>query len=71
MKTFFKNCKLNFERTYNFFDPNIIPKRLIKHNNSIITNIRNHQKSKVKIKEIDKKNTTFLPAICYTINSNN
>lgn len=71
MKTFFKNCKLNFERTYNFFDPKIIPKRLIKHNNSIITNIRNHQKPKVNIKEIDKKNTTFLPAICYTINSNN
>lgn len=71
MKTFFKNYKLNFERTYNFSDPNIIPKRLIKHNNSIITNIRNHQKSKVNIKEIDKKNTTFLPAICYTTNSNN
>lgn len=71
MKTFFKNCKLNFERTYNFFDPKIIPKKLIKHNNSIITNIRNHQKPKVNIKEIDKKNTTFLPAICYTINSNN
>ena len=71
MKTFFKNCKLNFERTYNFFDPKIIPKRLIKHNNSIITIIRNHQKPKVNIKEIDKKNTTFLPAICYTINSNN
>ncbi len=34
MKTFFKNCKLNFERTYNFSDPNIIPKRLIKHNNT-------------------------------------
>ena len=71
MKIIFKNCKLNFERTYNFSDPNIIPKRLIKHNNSIITNIRNHQKPKVNIKEIDKKNTTFLPAICYTTNSNN